>query len=77
MHQLPGAQGTPYGLVSATLEPARYVHLKTALAVQEASVMPDVIRHPAGSDTESQFALALRYWDSRGMGAYGGKEGLP
>ena len=48
MHQLPGAQGTPYGLVSATLEPARYAHLKPALAVQGAAVMPDVLRHTAG-----------------------------
>ena len=48
MHQLPGAQGAPYGLVSATLEPSRYANLKTALAVQGAPVMPDVLRHPAG-----------------------------
>ena len=53
MHQLPGAQGAPYGLVSATLEPSRYANLKTALAVQGAPVMPDVIRHPADGYTAS------------------------
>ena len=31
MHHLPGAQGTPYGLVSATVAPARSANLKTVL----------------------------------------------
>ena len=43
-HQLPGAQGAPYGLVSATLELARYANLKTALAARGVIVSHEAVR---------------------------------
>ena len=58
MHQLPGAQGAPYGLVSATLEPARYASLKTVLALIPHS-QPD-LRRLGGAAPVRQTRTALQ-----------------